>query len=97
MQIDYSQKINTLHGTPYQITEGVDLTLGDIVAEALATDTSGGKMKLYSLAQTAFAKKKAEVDIADLALIKKAIETCTSYGGNSLILGQSLELLEKVK
>lgn len=96
MKIDYSQVLNTLSGTPYKI-EGNDLTLGDIVAEALATDQQGGKMKLYSLAQTAFKKEKAEIDTADLAMVKSAVEKCPSYAGNALILGQSLELLEQVK
>jgi len=97
MKIDYSKKINTLAGKPYQVENGVDLTLGDIVAEALATDQTGGKMKLYSLAQTAFKKGVSEVDSADLVLIKKAVADCKSYNGNALILGQSLELLEEVK
>lgn len=96
MEIDYSHIINTLSGVPYKI-EGNDLTLGDIVAEALAAHNTGGKMKLYALAQVAFKKKKATIDSADLALVKSAVETCAAYQGNALILGQSLELLEKVK
>lgn len=96
MKIDYSQVLYTLAGNPYKV-EDKDLTLGDIVAEALATDQSTGKMKLYALAQTAFKKEVCEIDSADLALIKKALEGCPSYTGNALILGQSLELLEKVK
>lgn len=96
MKLDYSQVLSTLAGNPYKIDDK-DLTLGDIVAEALATNQSEGKMKLYALAQTAFKKEITEVDSADLALIKKAVEGCQSYSGNALILGQSLELLEKVK
>lgn len=96
MKLDYSQTINTLAGKPY-VADGKDLTLGDIVAEALATDTTTGKMKLYVLAQEAYKGGKQEVDAADLKLIKAAVENCKSYNANAIILGQSLELLEQAK
>lgn len=95
MKINYGQTINTLSGTPYQ-SAGKDLTLGSIVAEALAVDPSGGKMKLYALAQSAYRGGEQEVDSADLKLIKTAVENCKSYDGNAILLGQALERLEKV-
>lgn len=96
MKIDCSQVITTLKGEPYKI-DGRELTLGDVVAEALAADQTGGKMKLYALAQKAVKSADMEVDAADLALIKRAVETCRSYQGNAVILGQALEKLEEVK
>ena len=94
MKIDYSKTITTLTGKPYTTEDG-NLTLGHVVAEALATDQSGGKMKLFTLAQNAFKGGKSEVDTADLATIKKAVEASKAY--NNVILGQALELLENVK
>lgn len=96
MKIDYDQPIKNLAGVPYKIEEK-PLTLGDVCAEALATDSSGGKMKLFSLAQKAHKGGQSEIDAADLSLTKTAVESCKSYQGNAVILGQALELLEQVK
>ncbi len=46
MQIDYSKTINTLLGTPYK-NDSKDLTLGDVVAEALATYSVGGQDETF--------------------------------------------------
>ncbi len=96
MKIDYSQTINNLAGQPYKV-DTKDLTLGDVCAEALATDQTGGKMKLFALAQEAFKSQKADIDAADLALLKRCVTDCKSYQGNAVILGQALEMLENVK
>lgn len=95
MQIDLKQPISTLAGEPYKTAEGSELTLGNVIAESLATDTTEGKMKLYILAQKAYSEKTMEVDTADLALIKRAIQTNKSY--NALILGQAELKLEEIK
>ena len=97
MKIDLTQKINTLAGLPYQVEAGKDLTLGIVLAEILATDTTGGKMKLFSLAQKSYSQEELEVDMADFNLIKTATEKTQAYQGNAVIIGQTLELLEKVK
>ncbi len=71
------------------------IIVGMVVAEALAGDRTGGKMKLFLLAQKAFDEAELEVDAADLALIKRAVEQCTSY--NNVIVGQALAALEEAK
>lgn len=96
MKLDCSQPINTLKGVPFK-SDGEALTLGQVISEALAVDQTGGKMKLYALAQKAFASTEIEIDSADLSLIKRAVAECKSFQGNALILGQALEMLEGVK
>lgn len=96
MKIDLSQPINTLNGKPFKMDKE-DLTLGMVIAEILATDSTGGKMKLWSLAQRAYKGGQMEVDTSDFALIKAAAERTNAYNGNAIILGQALEKLEAVK
>jgi hypothetical protein len=96
MKIDTSRKISNLRGEPYKTSEGDELTLGAVCAEALATHNVGGKMKAYSLAHRCFGTKgELEVDQADLTLIKGAVEACSTY--NNLITGQALEMLAEAK
>ena len=94
MQLDTGLVIKTLTGEAYK-TDKKSLTLGDVIAEGLATDQSGGKMKMYLLAEKCYSGKKIERDQADLSIIKKSVEECKTY--NNLILGQALLLLENVK
>ena len=96
MKIDLTQTMNTLAGKPY-MADGKPLTLGMVLAEILATDGTGGKMKLFSLAQRAYKDKSMDVDQADFNLIKGAAEKTNAYQGNAIILGQALEMLEKTK
>ncbi len=96
MKIQLTKTINTLAGQPYQAEVGKDLTLGAVLAEILATDTAGGKMKLFTLAQKAYTEKEMDVDQADFSLIKSAVEKTQAYPGNAIIIGQVLEVLEKV-
>lgn len=96
MKIKLSQEIKTLTGDSYK-TESGPLTLGVVIAEALTTDQTLGKMKAFALAQKAYSGKEMEVDAADLVVIKKAVEQCKSYNGNPIILGQALTLLEEAK
>jgi len=71
------------------------MTVGSAVANILMAATEGGKMKLYTLAQKAYSDKSLDVDESDLSLIKKAVETNTSY--TNLVTGQLLIILENVK
>ncbi len=96
MKIDLKQKINTLSGAPYKVGDE-DLTLGGVIAEVLASDASGGKMKLYALAQKAFKQDELEVDTADLALIKAAFEQTKAYNNNAVIIGQAQEFIENAR
>lgn len=95
MKLDCSKEIVNLKGEQYKTPEGTNVFLGDVIAEALSSDQTGGKMKVYSLAQKATTNKEIEVDIADLTLIKSAVENFKGY--NNIILGQTLEILEKAK
>lgn len=95
MKIKTGQEIKALTGDTYKTPEGKELTLGVVLAEALASYDAGGKMKSYVLAEKCYAGSEVEVDAADLGLIKKAVEECKTY--NNLILGQALLLLEGVK
>lgn len=97
MKITLTQPIVNLAGKSYQDAEQKDLTLGKVLAEILAVDQSGGKMKLFSLAQKSFTEKELEVDQADFNLIKSAAEKTQAYQGNAIVIGQVLELLDKVK
>jgi len=97
MKIDCSQEIHTLKGIPFKDAEGKNLTLGDVIAEVLAMDEVGGKMKLFTLAQKAYGSGDMEVDAADLSLIKKSFEKTKAYNGNALVLGQAQKMLEEVK
>lgn len=92
MTIDTSKKILTLKGDVYK-HGGTDLTVGAVIAEALATSNEGEKTKLYSLAQKSFSEKSIEVDEADFLLIKNALKKCAVY--NNIIIGQTLLDLEK--
>ena len=96
MLINCSKVLKNLKGEEFKLSGDEKLTLGDAIAEALASDTSGGKMKVYILAVKMSEGKDVEVDAADLVLIKKAVESCKSYGtANTIIFGQVLKELEK--
>lgn len=92
MKINTSQKVLTLKGDAYK-NGTTDLTIGGVIAEALAASQEGNKMKLYTLAQRAFSEETMDVDDADISLIRKALEKCTTY--NNIIIGQTLLALEK--
>lgn len=95
MKIDTGRLVKTLKDEPYQY-DGRDLTVGHAMAEALASNDAGGKMKLFILAQKAYKSDgEMEVDEVDLALIKKAVEACGAY--NNLILGQVLLAIDAAK
>jgi len=96
MKIQASLPLTNLKGQPYEIgEEKAPLTLGAVIAECLATDTTAGKMKIYALATKFYTTDTVEVDSADMIMIKKAVEENKSYG--ALILGQVLTLLEESK
>lgn len=94
MKINTGATVNTLKGEPYTI-DGSPLTVGQVIAEALAVDKTGGKMKLYALSDKCYNNASVEVDAADLALIKKAVTDSQAY--NNIVNGQVLVVLEAVK
>lgn len=92
MKIQVNDPILTLQGEPYTIGNNETLTLGMVLAEALATSIEGGKMKCFLLAQKCYAGKDFDADTADLAIMRKALESLTnSPYSNNLISGQALE------
>ncbi len=94
MKINAAAPLLTLNGKPYQADEK-DIRIGQVIADTLAVDQSGGKFKMYNLAQKFFNDDEVEVDAADLILIKKAVEDSKQY--NNVILGQILGILENIK
>lgn len=94
MKIQTGKKVLTLKGEAYKQGDE-ELLVGHVIAEALAGDRTGGKMKMYLLAQRAYEQKELDVDAADLKLIKTSVEQCTTY--NNVIVGQVLAELEEVK
>lgn len=95
MNIQADTKVLTLSGKPYQQSDGTDLGVGQVIAEALAVEKTGGKFKLFTLAQKFFGDATVEIDAADLALVKSAVEKCETY--NNIIIGQVLGILENVR
>ncbi len=94
MKINTGATVNTLKDEPYTI-DGKPLTVGQVIAEALAVDKTGGKMKLYALADRCFKNESVEVDAADLSLMKRAVEESTAY--NNIVNGQVLVALENAR
>ncbi len=88
MKIDSKKVLKNLAGDDYTV-ENRPLTLGEVLAEAVATSETGGKMKIYSLAEKLYnATEPVDLDAADITFIKEAVEKCKAY--NNLILGQAL-------
>lgn len=75
---------------------GEVFTVGKTLANIIASHEVGGKMKLWVLAQDFYNKKEVELDAADLALVKEAIEKTKVYT-SVIITGQLLEILESNK
>lgn len=94
MKIDTGKEVINLKNEPYR-SDGNPLTVGQVIAEALASNPTGGKMKMYLLAEAAYKNTSLEVDAADFAMIQKAVEGCSAY--NNIIIGQVLSHLESVK
>lgn len=91
MKINAQAPVKTLAGENYKSGDK-DISVGSVIADILAQDQTGGKMKLYSLAKRFFDDKEVEIDEADAALVKKAVEESKSY--NNIIIGQILLLLK---
>jgi hypothetical protein len=92
MKIILSEVIKTFDGK--DIKDGVEpLTLGKALANVLGTSKEGGKMKMFILAEKCYKENEAEFDDADLALIKRTVESSEYYF--PIIAGQILKNLEK--
>lgn len=94
MKINAKAPIKDLKGQ--EVLNGKEaFTVGDALGNILTADKTGGKLKLYSLATKFATKDSVEVDSADLALIKSAVDSTEFY--NALVTGQLLEMLEGLK
>lgn len=69
-------------------------TVGDALALIIINAQAGGKMRLFKLARRFSTEDVVELDSADVAIIKQAIENTTVYS-TALVPGQLLEMLEK--
>ena len=99
MKIDFSTKINTIHGTPFQVPNGEggtrDMELKDVCVEALYTpnpqspDSGAEKFRLHQLAVKLHRGGEIEISPEDVALVKDKIGTL--YGAN--VVGPAYEIL----
>lgn len=91
MRVNTAALVRNLKGEAYQ-ADGKDLTVGAVLAEALASVDIGGKMRLFVLAQKCYQQGEVEMDDVDLGLTVKAVEACKAY--NNIIIGQALLALD---
>lgn len=94
MKIDTAREVTNLKGEAY-VHDGKKLTVGVVVAEALASYDMGGKMKLFTMAQKAYKSDGMEVDTVDAGLITKALEKTTVF--SNIITGQALLAVEEAE
>lgn len=95
IKIDGTTILRTLKGEPFKDEDQNDLTLGKLIAAILQTNTQGGKMKNFVLAQEFYKKDVVEIDIADFGIIKQALEITTQ--SNNIVIGQGLVVLDEMK
>ncbi len=91
MKIKADETLKYLSGEELKDEDNTVVTVGKILSNILLADKSGGKMKLYHLAQKFYSEKEVELDKSDLELVKKAVEN--SQGLSNLLTGQILEKL----
>lgn len=91
MKINAKEVLKGLGGEELKMGDTV-VTVGETISNILLTDTKGGKMKLYSLAQKFYNDKNIELDDADFSLVKTSVETSPAY--NALVIGQLLVILD---
>lgn len=94
MKIKTNTTIKDLKGVTLKNEDG-EVTLGEVLSNVLLADKSGGKMKMFVLAEKLFKSKEIELDDADFSLIKGSVEKSEIYG--NLVLGQTLLILEGIK
>lgn len=95
MKLKTNTVIKTLKGQPFK--DGVDeVTVGTALSNIMSFDKGAGKFKGYILAKKLMEGKDIDIDKADLALIKKAVETTEVYASN-ILLGFLIETLDEIK
>jgi len=94
MKINLRKELSSLNGEA--LKDGTEtLTLGKALSNILSTSEEGGKMKLFILAKKFYEDKEVDLDAADLAIVKKAVEKTKIY--TPLVAGQVELLLAEVK
>ncbi len=58
------------------------MSIGEVVSSVLIANLAGGKMKMIILAEKFYTQEEVEVDLADLDLIKKALEDTKIFTSN---------------
>ena len=92
MKIKTKEAIKDLAGKDIKNKDDF-FTVGIALSNILLEAKVGGKMKLFILAKKCFEEKEIDVDDADLAIIKQAVEATEQY--TNLVTGQLLQLLER--
>ncbi len=95
MKINTKTPLKTLKGEVINGATDQEFTIGDAISNILASSETGGKLKLFILAQKFATEDQVEVDSADLGLIKSAVEGSKAY--TPLVSGQVLQILEDIK
>lgn len=95
MKIQTKTPIKDLAGDVIPSGKDGNFTVGIALSNILLDATQGGKMKLFILAQKIYSDAEVDVDGADLAIIKTAVETTENY--NNLVNGQLLQMLSNLK
>lgn len=90
MKLDLKKTINSLDGKPLKDAEGVEVTVGGVLANVVLGAKQEGKMRLYNLAQKFYNDESITLEAPDLALVKKAVQENESF--SALVLGQ-IELM----
>lgn len=94
MKIQSKQAIKGLDGKDIKHPDGV-FTIGRALSNICLENETGGKMKMFIMAQSFYKGEDIEVDKADLLILKNAVESYTKY--NNLVLGQLLIVLNGLK
>jgi hypothetical protein len=98
MQIKANEPVKNLKGEPLKTGKDNDVfTVGMAIAEVLLAAKQGGKMKMFILAEKFYKNKTVEIDSADLALVKDAVEKADPMTVSNLISGQILVMLDSLK
>ncbi len=76
-----------------ELKQGPDnFTVGEALGLILTNAQEQGKFKLYTLAKKFTTDESVDLDVADLALVKRLVEADKSL--NTLVDGQLLDILE---
>lgn len=94
-KINLDLVLKDLTGAAIPLDAENSFTMGKALANMLITAKTGGKMKLYSLAQKAYGGGEVEVDAADFDLINGIVKSSDFY--SALITGQIETILAELK